>query len=192
MNMFCCQPVADWMGRNDSFYWLVLVLIFKSGKVEYPPVMFIWFLNETSSNNRGSPLFSLLFLIGFIGSGGSKGSGPETHNLLSVQILSFSCSFRQKIWKIIGWRICLTEMLDPPLIGSIWQNQGCACFAVLCANSCAPWLLFSEHYNGSVKTCLVKNSQNSPKFHGKFHGLSSEAALLNLRFWVRSPPLRFG
>ena len=39
----------------------------------------------------------------------------------------------------------------------------CARFADLCANSCAPWLLFYYHYNGSVKTCSVKNSQISTK-----------------------------
>ena len=41
--------------------------------------------------------------------------------------------------------------------------QGCARFADLYANSCAPWLLFSYHYNRNVKTCSVKNGQNSPK-----------------------------
>ena len=33
----------------------------------------------------------------------------------------------------------------------------------LCANSCAPWLLYTCFSHGSVKTCSVKNSSNSLK-----------------------------
>ena len=38
---------------------------------------------------------------------------------------------------------------------------GCAWFAEFCTNSCAPWLILLQHYNGSVHTYLVQNSQNS-------------------------------
>ena len=48
---------------------------------------------------------------------GAPGTPP------SVQFLSFSCSFRQKSWQIIGicpklrgWRLPFWEILDPPLI----------------------------------------------------------------------------
>ena len=88
-------------------------------------------------------------------------------------------------------RICtLTSKTSTPLIPFFWTSgdispgmcsfcwnfdsfqvnsqklgvQGCARFASYCANSCAPWLLFSWYYNGSVKTCSVKNSQISPKW----------------------------
>ena len=46
-----------------------------------------------------------------------------------VQILSFSCSFLQKNWKIIallGVGAPLRKILDPPLLNQLSQGHGCS------------------------------------------------------------------
>ena len=47
----------------------------------------------------------------------------------SVKILSFSCSFRQKFWKIIGW--CIPRMSWGPPLGNPRSVTGNHCFKSL-------------------------------------------------------------
>ena len=197
MNMFCCQPVADWMGRNDSFYWLVLVLIFKGGRFESPPAISIWFLNETSSNNRGSPYwFISLFSIGLIFSGGSKGSSASNaRSCLGANSFIFM-QFSAKILQ----NNKLTHLPHGNVVSATdWFNLTKPGVCLFCCFVCKFLCALIAFLIALQWKCENLLGDKQPKFtktstpqlyvmmhetvtvwgcqHSKFHGLSAEAAL---------------
>ena len=114
--------------------------------------------------------------------GGSKG-GARDASPLGVQILSFSCSFWQKNWKIIallGVGAPLGKILDPPLAQSRtiyvwWQNiKHDSLFSCVCESALPGWNV--TRYITGVYNVHVRDKSRFKKrykiivFHSLFSG----------------------
>ena len=64
-------------------------------------------------------------------SGGSKGGARDVHPHLSAKISSFSCSFWEKLWQIVGWRPPL-RVGAPPLGNPESVTVDCILFFYKC------------------------------------------------------------